>query len=58
MRQPERKRPLERSRLRREDSIIMCLREVWWVGVDWSLLAQDRNQLWVFVNIIMNLQVP
>jgi hypothetical protein len=29
---------------RREDNIILDLRDIGWVGVDWMHLAQDRNQ--------------
>jgi len=36
--------PLRRRRLRREDNIRMVLKEIWWEGVDWTHLAQDRDQ--------------
>jgi hypothetical protein len=36
----------------------MDLREIGWEGVDWMRLAQDRDQRWVLVNTVMNLQVP
>jgi hypothetical protein len=36
----------------------MNLREIGWVAVDWIHVAQDRVQWWVFVNTVMNLQVP
>jgi hypothetical protein len=29
-----------------------------WEGVDWMHLAQNRDQCWVLVNTVMNLQVP
>jgi hypothetical protein len=36
----------------------MDLREVRWGGMDWSDLAQDRDQWKALVNMVMNLQVP
>jgi hypothetical protein len=51
------KRPLGRSRRRWED-IRMDLREIWWCGMDWIDLAQDRDQWRVLVNTVMNLRVP
>jgi hypothetical protein len=36
---PERKRPLGRSRRRWADSIKMYLREIGWDGMDWIVLA-------------------
>jgi hypothetical protein len=36
----------------------MDLREIRWEGVDWIHLAQDRDQLWILVNTVMNLRVP
>jgi hypothetical protein len=38
---PERRKPLGRSRHRWEDNIRMGLREIEWEGVDWKHLAQD-----------------
>jgi hypothetical protein len=43
VRKSERKRPLRRCRCRWED-IRMVLREIWWEGVDWLHLAEDRDQ--------------
>jgi hypothetical protein len=40
------------------DSIKVDLREIGWDGVDWIDLAQDRDQLRVVVNAVMNLRVP
>jgi hypothetical protein len=34
------------------------LKEIWWVGVDWMHLVQDRDQWRVLVNMVMNLWVP
>jgi len=36
----------------------MNLQEVGWGGMDWFVLAQDRDRWWDFVNVVMNLQVP
>jgi hypothetical protein len=54
----EGKRPLERPRCRQEDNIKIDLTEMGWCGVDWTDLAQDRDQWMAFVNTVMNLQVP
>jgi hypothetical protein len=54
---PEGKIPLERHRQKLEDNINMDLREIWWEGVDWMHLAQDMDQWWAFVNVVMNLWV-
>jgi hypothetical protein len=51
----ERRRPLGRPRRRWEDNIRMDLREIGWEGVDWILLAKDRDQWWAVVNTVMNL---
>jgi hypothetical protein len=55
---PKGKRPLRRPRHRWEDNIRMDLREIGLEGVDWIHLAQDRNQWWALVNMVMSLQVP
>jgi hypothetical protein len=55
---PEDKRPLGRPRRRWVDNIKMDLREIGWDGMDWIDLAQDRDQWWSLVNMVMNLQVP
>jgi hypothetical protein len=36
----------------------MDLREVGINGANWTQLAQGRVLWWVFVNMVMNLQVP
>jgi hypothetical protein len=51
------KKPLRRSRCRREDGIRMDLREIGWVGVDWIHLSQDRGQWQAVVNVVINLWV-
>jgi hypothetical protein len=55
---PIRKRPLGRPRRRWEDSIRMDLRETGWKCLAWIHLAQDTDQLWVLVNMVINLWVP
>jgi hypothetical protein len=36
----------------------MDLRDIQWGGMDWSDLAQERDQWRALVNTVMNLQVP
>jgi len=55
---PEGKRPLGRHKRGREDNIRMDLREIGWEGVDWTHLAEDRDQWQALVNMVMNLRVP
>jgi hypothetical protein len=55
---PEGKRLLGRLKRRWEDNINMVVREIWWSGVDWTDLAQDRDQWRALVNTITNLPVP
>jgi hypothetical protein len=55
---PKEKRPLGRSRRKWEDNIKMDLREIGWGGMDWTDLAQDRDQWRALVNTVMNLRVP
>jgi hypothetical protein len=44
-------------RHRWEDNFRMDLKEIGWKGVDWMCVAQDRDQWWSLVNMVMNLQV-
>jgi hypothetical protein len=53
---PERKRPLERPRRRREDGIKIDLRDID-SGLEWIHVAQDRNRWRAVVNAVMNLRV-
>jgi hypothetical protein len=55
---PEGKSPLRTRRRRWEDNIKMYLREIGWGGMDWIVLAQDRDQWRALVNMVMNLRVP
>jgi hypothetical protein len=54
---PEGKRPLGRPRRRWEDGIRMEFRETGLGGVDWILLAQDRDRWRAMVSAVMNLRV-
>jgi hypothetical protein len=58
MGKPEGKRPLGRPSCSWEDNIRMDLRETGWGGMDWIVLAQDRDQWRALVNTVMNLRVP
>jgi hypothetical protein len=55
---PEGRRPPRRPRHRWEDNIRMDHREIGWYDVNLMCLAQDRDQWWALVYMIMNLQVP
>jgi hypothetical protein len=57
MGKPERKIPLGRSRRRWVDNIDIDLREIEWGGMDWTDLAQGRDQWRATVNKVMNLRV-
>jgi hypothetical protein len=51
----EGKRPLRRSRRRREDSIKMDLRGIGRESVDWINQPQDRDWWRLLLNTVMNL---
>jgi hypothetical protein len=51
-------RPLARPRHRWVDNIKMDFRETGWDGIDWTDLAQVRDQWRALVNTLMNLWVP
>ena len=55
---PEGKSPLGRPRHRWEYNIKMDLQEVGCGGMDWIVLAQDRDRWQARVNVVMKLQVP
>jgi hypothetical protein len=54
----EARRPLGRPRRRWMDNITMDLREIGLDGMDWTDLAQDREQWRALVNTVKNLRVP
>jgi hypothetical protein len=53
----EGKRPLWRPRSR-WDNIKMDLRGIGWGGMDWIVLAQDRDLWRALLNTVINLRVP
>jgi hypothetical protein len=53
----EGKGPCGRPTCRQEVNIRMDLREIGWEGVDWILLAEDRDQWWALMNTVMNFWV-
>ena len=55
---PEGKRPLGRTRRRRQDNVKIDLQEVGCGSVDWIDLAQDRDRWRALVYVIMNFRVP
>jgi hypothetical protein len=54
---PEGKRPLGKPRRKWVDNIKTDLREIGWGGVDWIVLAQDRDQWRALVNTVMNIRL-
>jgi hypothetical protein len=58
VKQPEGKRPLWQPRHKWENNIKMDLTEIVCEDVDWIHLAQDRDQWWTHLNMVMNPQVP
>jgi hypothetical protein len=50
-------RPLGRPRRRWEDGVRRDLRKIGLGGVDWILLAQDRDRWRAVVSAVMNLRV-
>ena len=58
MGKPEGKKLLGSPRRRWENNIKMDLQEVGCGGVDWIVLAQDRDRWRALVNAVMNFGVP
>jgi hypothetical protein len=58
VRKSEAKRPRGRPRLRLVDDIKMDLREIGWGCIDWTDLAQDRDQWRALVKRVVNLPFP
>ena len=55
---PEGNRPLGGPRHRLEDNIKMDLQEVGCGGMDWTVVAQERDRWRALVKVVMNLRVP
>jgi hypothetical protein len=55
---PEGKRSFWRHAHRSENNIKMNMCDIFWEGVDWIHLAQDRDQWRAVVNTVMNSLVP
>jgi hypothetical protein len=55
---PERMLPLGGPRRRWVDNIKMDLREIGWGGIDWTDLAQNREEWRTLGNTVMYLRVP
>jgi hypothetical protein len=50
-------RTLRRPRCKWQDNIRMDHRKIGWDSVDWMHVAQDRDQWWAVVEMVMNIQV-
>jgi hypothetical protein len=55
---PEGNGPLGRLRRKQLNNTKMNLHEIESCGLDWTDLAQDRDRLRAFVNVVMKLEVP
>jgi hypothetical protein len=55
---PEGKRSLGRTRRRLIDDIKMDVGEIGWDGMDWTDVAQDRDQWRALLNTVINLRFP
>jgi hypothetical protein len=51
---PEGNKLLGMQRCRWVNNIKIDLREIGWGGIDWIDLAQDRDQWWALVNMVVN----
>jgi hypothetical protein len=58
VRKREGKKPLGRPRRRWVDNIKTDLTEIGWDGMDWIVVAQDRDLWRALVNMVMKLRVP
>jgi hypothetical protein len=57
VKKPEGNKPLGRSKRRWVDNIKMDLGEIGWSDIDWTDLAQNRDQWKVSVSTVMNILV-
>ena len=55
---PEGKKPVGRPLSRRKGNIKVNVKAIWWEGMDWTDLAQDRKKCMALVITVMNLWVP
>jgi hypothetical protein len=55
---PEGKRPIEKPKRWWVGNIKMNVREIGWDGIDWIVLAEDRDQWKVLVRTVIKLRVP
>jgi hypothetical protein len=53
----EENRPLGKPRRRLEDNIKLDIQKIGW-GMDWIVLAQDRDRWWALVNAVLNIWFP
>jgi transposase len=58
IRKHEERKPLGRSRRRREEKVKMVLRDVGCEGMDWIDVAQGRDKWQAIVNAVMNIRFP
>jgi hypothetical protein len=54
--EPEGKRPPERPRRKWVDNIKMGATDIGWNGVDWTDMAQDKDEWRTLVNTVFNLR--
>jgi hypothetical protein len=52
------KEPQGRPKRKWVDNIKIDLREIGWGGMEWTGMAQDRDQWRALVNTVMNFRVP
>jgi hypothetical protein len=55
---PGGKKPLGRPRRRWVENIKIALSEIYWTGMDWIYLVQDRDQWRALVKTVTNRRVP
>jgi hypothetical protein len=55
---PEGKRISGKAKRGWVDNIRIDLEEIWWAGIDWIDLAQDRDHSRALLNTSVNLRLP